>query len=104
LGNTQFTDKLISEHLRRGQSFSKEGQKYTKFAPRDESSYRDFVMRTYSSKDQEDPFSHFYIKESGKIERVRKLHNEATEKYDDIINNHSDRTVVEKTRGALKTL
>ena len=44
-------------------------------------------MSTYHSKDQEDPFTHFYIKEAAKVERVHKLKGEADERYETISNN-----------------
>ena len=90
LGNAQFTDKLITEHLQKNTTSartSKDGQQQIKYVARDASSYRDFVMRTYYSKDQDDPFSHFYIKESGKVERVVKLRDEAA-KYEDVAKDH----------------
>jgi len=60
-------------------------------------------MRTYYSKDQDDPFSHFYIKESGKVERVVKLRDEAA-KYEDVAKDHRNPAVGEKTQRLLKTL
>jgi len=61
-------------------------------------------MRTYFSKDQEDPFSHFYIKEGGKVERVAKLHDEAQTKYEKVLRDHRNPAVGEKTQRLLKTL
>ena len=106
LGNAQFTDKLIAEHLGKSTTSaraSKDGSQQTKYVARDASSYRDFVMRTYFSKDQEDPFSHFYIKESGKVERVVKLRDEA-EQYEKVLGDHRHPAVGEKTQRLLKTL
>lgn len=60
-------------------------------------------MGTYFSKDQEDPFSHFYIKESGKVERVVKLGDEA-KKYEEVLKDHRNPAVGEKTQRLLKTL
>jgi hypothetical protein len=48
------------------------------------------VKSTYFSKDQEDPFSHFYIKESGKIERVHVIEKEMKQKYKSIIEDTPD--------------
>lgn len=79
LVNSSFTDKLIEEHLR---TTARE-EKALKYAPRDAGKYRDFVRSTYFSKDQADPFSHFYTKESGKVERVFKVEKEAKEKYEE---------------------
>lgn len=73
LKNSSFTDKLIDEHLRSTQK----SDSAVKYAPRDAGKYRDFVRSTYFSKDQSDPFSHFYTKESAKVERVFKVENEA---------------------------
>lgn len=47
-------------------------------------------MRTYSSKDQEDPFSHFFIKESGKIERVHKIYKDGQDKFASAMENAKD--------------
>lgn len=37
--------------------------------------FREFLKQTYFSKDQEDPYSHFFLKESGKVERVHRVHD-----------------------------
>lgn len=47
-------------------------------------------MQTYASKDQEDPFSHFFIKESGKQERIWKIHKEGQDKFASALENASD--------------
>jgi len=78
LGNSGFTDGLITEHLRSGPSGARQ---QGKFLARDPAAYRDFIRASYQSKDQEDPFTHFFIKESGKIERVHKVHNDAKERF-----------------------
>lgn len=101
LGNSCFTEKLIEEHLAGPQQ--RKGQQAV-FASRDPAAYRDFAEATYFSKDQEDPYTHFYIKESGKVERVHKVHNDAAEKYDKIIAEHPDPEVREKTAALKKTL
>lgn len=74
LVNLSFTDKLIEQHLDASKSQSNEK---AQFIARDASNYRDFIRSSYFSKDQEDPFSHFYILESGKVERVYKAWNDA---------------------------
>jgi len=45
-------------------------------AKRDPRAYREFVKSTYFSKDREDPFSHFFIKEAAKQERIQQLAEE----------------------------
>jgi len=88
LVNSDFTDKLIGDHLRTTSREKKENS--TKFVSRDPKKYRDFVKSTYNSKDQEDPFSHFFIKESGKVERTFKVENEADERYTHFMETTSD--------------
>lgn len=83
LVNSSFTDKLIDEHLRA----TTKDDKSVKYAPRDAGKYREFIRSTYFSKDQADPFSHFYTKESGKVERVFKVEKEAKEKYEEAMAN-----------------
>lgn len=75
LVNLTFTDKLIEEHLK------SQSKAEAKLVPRDPSAFRDFVHDSYFSKDQEDPYTHFFIKESGKQERVKKIYNEMNMKY-----------------------
>ena len=70
LSNLSFTDQLIEEHLGR---VSKKGNAEVKYVPRDAKKYRDFVASTYHSKDREDPFTHFYLKESKTKEYINKL-------------------------------
>lgn len=75
------TDSLIKEHVKD----SKERPDYDKdlrYVSRDPAEFRNFVMSTYHSKDQEDPFTHFYIKEAAKVERVHKLKGEADERFE----------------------
>lgn len=57
--NLNFTDSLIEEHLRG--SAKKDAPKYV---PRDAEKFRNFIESTYDSKDREDPFTHFYLKEA----------------------------------------
>ena len=47
-------------------------------------------MQTYASKDQEDPFSHFFIRESGKQERIFKIHKEGQDKFASALENAND--------------
>ena len=75
-----------------------------KFAPRDAGAYREFVKSTYFSKDQEDPFTHFYIKESGKVERVHKTFDEYQNKYAEFIKNADQEDISKKAKNMLKTL
>lgn len=78
LANLSFTDGLIEEHL--GSKVDKQGGA-PRFVARNAGNYREFVKSTYFSKDQEDPFTHFYIQESGKQERVHKTYRDQQEKY-----------------------
>lgn len=59
--NLNFTDQLIEEHLGLKKN---ENSEQAKYLSRDASEYRKFVESTYNSKDREDPFTHFYLKES----------------------------------------
>ena len=100
LKNLNFTDNLIEQHLEP----KKQEQQDPTFAPRDANAYREFVKSTYFSKDQEDPFTHFYIKESGKIERVHKTFDEYQNKYTEFIKNADQEDISKKTKNILKTL
>jgi hypothetical protein len=40
------------------------------YVKRDPLAYRAFVQSTYHSKDREDPFSHYYLKEAAKRESM----------------------------------
>jgi len=87
LKNLSFTDLLIKQHMSGREQIPRLTAEKDQivYAPRNEASYREFVKSTYFSKDQEDPFSHFYIKESGKIERLHKTYDEHQTKYKDLI-------------------
>ena len=86
LVNSSFTDSLITDHLRVTQAPGKD----LEYAARDPQAYRQFVMATYTSKDQEDPFSHFFIKESGKQERIWKIHKEGKDRFEEALENAQD--------------
>mmetsp|Transcript_31265 Transcript_31265/g.47845 ORF Transcript_31265/g.47845 Transcript_31265/m.47845 type:complete len:382 (+) Transcript_31265:3481-4626(+) len=81
LVNTKFVDNLIEDHLKLLNDAKNVEFGSAEFVERDPSKFREFIKSTYFSKDQEDPFSHFYIKESGKIERMHKAYKDASEKY-----------------------
>lgn len=66
--NLNFTDQLIEEHLRPKSSTVSEA----KVVPRDAEKFRKFVEGTYFSKDREDPFTHFYLKEAKGKEQINK--------------------------------
>jgi hypothetical protein len=71
--------------------------------PRDAARYREFVGATYHSKDREDPFTHFYLKEAKTKEQINKLL--ADEKAALVEENAADYRVVEegnRRREALK--
>ncbi len=70
LVNMNFTDQLIEEHLNiRKAGDSKQSE--TRFLPRDAEKYRKFVASSYTSKDREDPFTHFFLKEAKNKELVK---------------------------------
>ena len=73
LGNLNFTEQLIEEHLNK-----KKEQKITstKLVPRDAEKFRRFVESTYASKDREDPYSHFFLKEARNTEKINKMMND----------------------------
>ena len=71
LGNFNFTDELIREHLNSFDSSKKSIIKNPTYVERDARAYREFISKTYFSKDREDPFTHFYVKEAAKQERVK---------------------------------
>jgi hypothetical protein len=58
---------LIDEHL----GLSK-GTSNPTFVARDASEYRKFVMATYNSKDREDPYTHFFLKEGAMREAMKR--------------------------------
>lgn len=70
--HTSFTDRLILEHLNLYNSENSD-KKEAQFVKRDARAFREFLKESYLSKDQEDPFTHFYLKESGKVERVHRV-------------------------------
>jgi len=70
--NLNFTDQLIEEHLNLNKNKISKAST-AKFVPRDSSNFRRFVESTYFSKDREDPFTHFYLKESVQKEHIKKL-------------------------------
>lgn len=94
--NLSLTDKLIEEHLVGDKQ--KNMRKEPSLVPRDPACYREFVKQTYQSKDQEDPFSHFYIKESGKIERVHRVKEQEMAKYEKYAKNTESVDAADKTK------
>jgi hypothetical protein len=52
---------------------------------RDPKAFRNFIGQVYNSKDREDPFTHFYLKEGGKTERAKKLIAEEKQNQIDVI-------------------
>lgn len=95
--NLNLTDQLIDEHLNpQKQTQDKNADPY--FIPRVPSCYREFVKQTYQSKDQEDPFTHFFIKESGKIERIHRVKEKEMAKYEEFIKHNNNLDSVENTQ------
>lgn len=70
LTSFDFTDQLIQEHLDVLNGGSKSNTSKAKFVPRNPSQYREFILDSYSSKKQSDAYSQFFLKESGKHERI----------------------------------
>jgi hypothetical protein len=62
LVNMNFTEQLIEEHLKMNKT--KYSNAVPKYVPRDAANFRKFVMQCYQSKDREDPYTHFYLKEA----------------------------------------
>ena len=74
--NLNFTEQLIEEHLGLSQSGSAgaaKQQNKAKLLSRDAEKFRNFIHSQYHSKDREDPFTHFYLKESRTQEHLNKL-------------------------------
>lgn len=73
--NLDFTDQLIEEHLGLRKN---EAGKTIYNVERDPSVYRKFVESTYYSKDREDPYTHFFLKEGAMKETLMKeIHEES---------------------------
>lgn len=94
-----FVDNLLESHL--GDTQTKTDPKYLQRNP---AHYREFVKSTYFSKDQEDPFTHFYIKESGKQERIHKTQKEADDKFRDYHDEASSQKMQDGVEEILKSL
>ena len=75
--NLSFTDQLIEEHL--GLKKRTAPEKEPNYLPRDSTMFRKFVGKTYLSKDREDPYTHFFLKEGAKKEKIEKLVDEEKE-------------------------
>lgn len=95
--NTHFTDRLINEHL--GLEASNPNYKAV-FIERDPREFREFISRTYQSKDQEDPFTHFYIKEAGKVERVHQVYADLQDKEEELRKRFGDGETFEKAKNS----
>ncbi len=69
--NLSFTDQLIDEHLGLVTRTGKQKIVEPKHVGRDPSVYRNFVESTYHSKDREDPYTHFFLKEGAMREALK---------------------------------
>jgi hypothetical protein len=69
LVNMGFTDQLIEEHLNLNKKANPNAG--GKLVPRDASNFRKFMIAQYQSKDREDPFTHFYLKEAKNKEMIK---------------------------------
>lgn len=60
---------MIEEHL----NLNKKGGSTAvgKYVPRDATNFRKFMIDQYQSKDREDPFTHFYLKEARNKEMIK---------------------------------
>ena len=103
LTSCDFTDKLIEDHLSTRKNT--ESAVTANFLERDPTVFRDF-MRTKAacSRDQADAYSHFFLKEAGKQERVHKAYGEATEQYQETIDTSKNPVVRERTKKLMKSL
>jgi len=70
--NLDFTDQLIQEHL------GAKAKGEPKYVGRDAEQFRKFVQSTYHSKDREDPYTHFYLKEARHTEKINQMIREET--------------------------
>ena len=80
LSNMNFTEQLIEEHLKVKKSTEAKPAK-ARFVPRDAEKYRKFVESAYISKDREDPYTHFYLKEAKNKELVKTLISEEKKRH-----------------------
>lgn len=90
--NLNFTDDLIEEHLA---NKTGKNQDNTQFVNRDARAFRDFFARKYTSKEQEDPFTHYYLKEASKQERVKIL-IEQDEKLKETLHDENQPEAIER--------
>lgn len=67
-----------------------------KFVPRDAEKFRRFVEATYHSKDREDPYSHFYLKESRNSEKINKMMEEEKQRRLLTEEESKDRSLIEE--------
>ena len=89
--NLNFTDGIIEEHLNLASRKNK-----PRLVPRDAKTFREFVESTYSSKDREDPFTHFYLKEAKNREEARRLLEEERHIIETVEEGSNDVSVLEK--------
>jgi hypothetical protein len=71
LVNMGFTDQLIEEHLNLNKKGGSTPVAVGKYVPRDAANFRKFMINQYQSKDREDPFTHFYLKEAKNKEMIK---------------------------------
>ena len=73
---------MLGKHLKKSQNLFKKDYENVQFADRDATKYREFVMKTYKSRDQVDPFTNFWVKEAGKVERIHKMHDDIEKTFE----------------------
>ena len=80
LSNMNFTEQLIEEHLKVKKSTEAKPAQ-ARLVPRDAEKYRKFVESAYFSKDREDPYTHFFLKEAKNKELVKTLISEENQRH-----------------------
>jgi hypothetical protein len=73
----------------------KEAKNEAKFVKRDSQTFRKFVESTYFSKDREDPYTHFYLKEARGKESINKMLQDENTKQRMTEDGSSDYNVVQ---------
>lgn len=97
--NLSFTDQLIEEHLK-----GKAEKTEVKYVPRDAEGYRRFVESTYQSKDREDPYTHFYLKEARGKEQMKQMLEDAKKVQREVEEESKDTEVLEAGKKRMEAL
>ncbi len=62
--------------------------------PRDAASFRKFILSTYHSKDREDPYTHFFLKEAKNKEMINTWIEEEKQRFKEIEEDTRDPKIV----------